>query len=86
MSHETQQSDALDARLADLLGFVLEVDPRDLSMESGPGTLENWDSMKHLLAISAVEQEFSVSFGSDDHDQMKSAGDIQRILRLRGAV
>lgn len=49
-----------------ILASLLNV-PRDrLSRETSRGTVEAWDSLKHMHLVLALEEEFGVEF--DDHE------------------
>jgi acyl carrier protein len=38
--------------------------------------IREWDSLKHIMLITAVEKEFGIKFGLDDMLNMKTFGDI----------
>jgi acyl carrier protein len=51
--------------------------------ESGPDRLENWDSVSHLNLVLALEDEFCISFTDEDVTDMVSVGLIARIVADR---
>ena len=71
-------------RLYNTLAAVLGIDRRDLSEESSPDTIQNWDSLNHLNIILAVEGEFGVGLSPDDAMEMRNVGLIRSILRGHG--
>ena len=47
-------------------------------------SLEEWESMAHMLFITRVEEEFGIEFSGDDIFAMQTIGDIKRVLAEKG--
>jgi len=47
-------------------------------------SLEEWESMAHMLFITRVEENFNVEFTGEDIFAMQSIGDIKRVLASKG--
>jgi acyl carrier protein len=47
-------------------------------------SLDEWESMAHMLFITKVEEEFGIEFTGDDIFAMQSIGDIKRVLAEKG--
>lgn len=45
--------------------------------------LEEWDSMAHMFFITKIEDGFGVNLTGDEIEQMRSVGDIKRILQTK---
>lgn len=43
-------------------------------------SFENWDSIRYLQIIAAIEEEFDVEFLFEDIYSIKTFGDVKRIL------
>lgn len=41
---------------------VLDVNPREVTLQSTIDNLNGWDSMKHLELILAIEQKYQINF------------------------
>jgi acyl carrier protein len=54
----------LEGRLRDILSEVLEVERGSIELDSSPEDLYQWDSIRHMMLITAVESEFGIHFGS----------------------
>jgi acyl carrier protein len=68
---------------ADLLGAAAA----EITPESSPETLENWDSVQHLNLILAVEQRFELQFDPEEIESMENLGAIARVVeRKQGRV
>ena len=55
-----------ESRLKQVLANVFDEESESINDESSMDTIENWDSLKHLNLILALEEEFEVSFDEDD--------------------
>ena len=47
-------------------------------------SLEQWESMAHMLFITRIEENFEVEFEGDDIFAMQTIGDIKRVLAEKG--
>lgn len=47
-------------------------------------TLDEWESMAHMLFITRVEEVFDIEFTGDDIFAMQSIGDIKKMLIAKG--
>ena len=45
-----------------ILGQVMNVPIKEINEESSPDTIEDWDSLRHMNLVLALEEEFSVQF------------------------
>jgi acyl carrier protein len=51
----------MEQRLIAVVATALGVKPGALTLETGPGDLEAWDSVAQINVVSEVEAEFGVS-------------------------
>lgn len=65
-------SDTTEGRLRRVFAGVLRVEAEGLEPGSSPETVETWDSLAHLMLVSAVESEFGVSLTIDEVIEMAS--------------
>ena len=47
-------------------------------------SLEEWESMAHMLFITKLEEEMGVEFSGDEIFAMQTIGDIKRVLAEKG--
>ncbi len=47
-------------------------------------SLEQWESMAHMLFITRIEENFEVEFEGDDIFAMQTIGDIKKVLAEKG--
>ena len=64
-------------RVREIAGDVLEA---PVTAESSPGTVESWDSVRHLNLILALEDEYGFQFLPEEMDEAKSIGQIARMV------
>lgn len=53
-------------RLASVFADVLRLPPHRLQPDLGPGDVEGWDSVGHVMLVCAIEEEFSVRLEVDE--------------------
>lgn len=54
--------------------------------QSGPGTIESWDSFNGLVLVDELESEFKVKFTFDETLDVKTVADIKRHLQNHGVA
>jgi acyl carrier protein len=69
-------------RVREIAGDVLEA---PVTAESSPGTVESWDSVRHLNLILALEDEYGFQFMPEEMDEAKSIGHIARLVASKRA-
>ena len=62
----TEMGDSVEERIRELFATILQVPPAQVGDASEPGTLEQWDSMQHLMLVSGFEEEFSVDVDPEE--------------------
>ena len=53
-------------RILEILSNVFEVDITSLNEDSSIDNIENWDSIRHLNLILALEEEFKISIPDEE--------------------
>lgn len=64
----------------EILGKVLNVDPKSLNDMSCPENVKEWDSFNGLLIMTEIEKNFNVEFSVEEVVSVKNIGDIKKIL------
>jgi len=60
----------IERRIKQVMSDVFNVDINSINDTSSPDNIENWDSLKHMNLIIALEEEFGVIF--DDQEIVDS--------------
>ena len=64
----------------EIVSQVMNVPKEQLNNDSSPNTIVNWDSLKHMNLILALEEKFAVSFSDDEIVNMLSIRSIIETL------
>lgn len=70
-------------RIREIAADVLGVPAASLSADSGPETVEAWDSVQHLSLVLAIEQAYELEFPPDEVDAMKTLGGFAAAIERR---
>jgi acyl carrier protein len=60
----------MEERIKKVMGDILDVDQSSLNEDSSPDNIENWDSLRHMNLVLALEEEFGVQFDEEQITQM----------------
>jgi acyl carrier protein len=53
-------------RIQNVMSIVFEVPKEEINEKSSTDNVENWDSVRHLNLILALEEEFSISIPDEE--------------------
>ena len=73
-------------RLYQVVADVLKVNADDLSEASNALNTPNWDSLRHIELMLAVETAFSTQFTMPEMVSMQNLGDMRRLLQAKGVT
>jgi acyl carrier protein len=68
--------------LREILTNVLEV--KSISEQDSAETIANWDSVRHLTLMTAIEERFDIIFDADQMMTLTSVSEIVNALGRRG--
>jgi acyl carrier protein len=77
---------SIDEKLKDILAKVLLIDKNAVSDDVSRKSLEEWDSMAHLMLVSEIESAFEVAMSDDDIMEVQTVADIKNILKKLGVT
>ena len=60
----------LKSQIMSVMSIVLEVPVEDLNEDSSSDTVGNWDSLRHLNLILALEDEFEITIPNEEVGNM----------------
>lgn len=72
----------MEEKVLEILKDLFELDTVDETCSQQ--TCEKWDSMGQLNLVVELESEFDVSLEPEEIGEMKSFGDVIRILKEKG--
>ncbi len=71
-------------QLFEIIGGVLKIEPATLSNESNALNTPNWNSLRHIEIMLAVENAFGVRFSMPEMVSMQNIGDMRQLLLDKG--
>lgn len=70
----------LDERLKKVMSAVFEVPAEKINEDSSSDTIDNWDSLRHLNLILALEEEFEVEIPDEEVGNLMNFKLIKLVL------
>jgi len=70
----------MEERLIVTVAAALRVPMSALTLETGPGDLQAWDSLAHINVVSEIEAEFSVSIPIEQMAEIRHIRDFLGFL------
>jgi len=70
--------------LIELFADELDLEETELSDESSPENIEEWDSLAAVRLVAAIETEFDVRLSTGDIMKMRSIGVARKVLQKKG--
>lgn len=70
----------MEERIKSVMADILTVAPESIDEQSSMNSIERWDSLAQINLVTALEQEFGVSFEVQDIELMTSFADILDVL------
>lgn len=74
----------MDEKIKGVMSAVLETDSAQIDDSTTPDTLEQWDSLKHMSLVIALEEEFGIQFEDEEIVKMLSFPLIKETLSGKG--
>ncbi len=72
--------------LYEVVASVLNIDAATLNEQSNALNTPNWDSLRHIEVMLAVETASGVTFSMAEMVSMQNLGDMRRLLVEKGAI
>jgi len=76
----------MSKKLFNIISRVMEIKSSELTDESSPEDIENWDSYNGLLLVDELESEFNVKFTVEEVFDVHSIADIKKHLLNHGVT
>lgn len=69
--------------LKKIVGEVMHISPNKVDGRTSPKNVKHWDSLRGLLLITAIENNYKIKLTTQDILSIKNVGDIKKILLKR---
>ncbi|MCK7546196.1 acyl carrier protein [Marinobacter bryozoorum] len=76
----------IDERLAQVFRSVFDDESLKVESHFTADNIDKWDSLNHINLIFAVEEEFGITLGTRELEQMECVGDLQACIERKGAL
>jgi acyl carrier protein len=63
-------------RVKQVLAKILSLPATDIGSDAARDVTGNWDSLKHMYVVLALEEEFSIEFDSREIADMRTLSDL----------
>ena len=73
-----------EQKLKEVLSRIFNVSLDAITEDASPDTIENWDSLRHMNLVLALEEEFGVEFTDDQVVEILSYKLIKIVLKEHG--
>lgn len=70
-------------QLYDIIASVLNIEAATLSEQSNAMNTPNWDSLRHIEVILAVETAYNIRFAINEVVNMQNLGDMRTVLESK---
>lgn len=72
-----------EEKLVGVLVDVFDLDPSLVVDDMAKGTVEAWDSLRHMELIVALEAAFGIRLEFAEIQKMENVGNIKQVLKAR---
>jgi len=69
-------SDGTLAEIRELMLDTFKLDDIDVHRESTAKDIEEWDSLKHIRLMVAIERKYKIRFTNADVESLRNVGDL----------
>lgn len=76
----------MSQKLYNIIAKVFSIPYSEINDDSGPETIETWDSFNGLLLVDELEASFNLKFSMEEITDVKTVADIKRHLQNHGVV
>ena len=78
--------DEISKIVNDIFTGIFKLENEVISNETNSDDVKNWDSLNHIILITAIENEFKIKFPLGEMADLRSLGDIidSCMIKLEG--
>ena len=76
-------NDAVELQVRQIAADVLDLPLNQVTAQTSPQSVENWDSVQHLNLVLALEEAMGVQLEPQDIDQIRSVGAAIDVVRKK---
>ena len=76
----------MSQKLYKIIAKVMDIPISEITDESSPETIPNWDSFNSYVLLDELESEFKTEFTIDEVTETKNVSDIKKYLKIHGII
>lgn len=76
----------MQERIKKVMAIVFEMPISDIAESSSMDSIENWDSLKHIQLMFALEEEFEIVLEADQMVEMTNFPAINKIISGKSLI
>lgn len=73
-------------KIYEIVSRTLNVPISQINDDSGPETIENWDSFNVYVLLDEIENTFNIKFNLTEALEIKNVGDFKKLLKKHGVI
>ena len=73
-------TEGVSERVRGILSALLNLPLDRVPLDGSRDTLEEWDSLKHMHLVLALEEEFDIEFDDEDVSSLATVADLARAI------
>lgn len=70
----------METEIKNVMASVFEMPVENINNDSSPDSIDNWDSLKHMNLVVALEEEFNIEFDDVEITEMMNFKLIKEII------
>ena len=74
----------MSAKLYEIISRIFSVPMSEINDQSGPETIEKWDSFNGLVLVDELESTFNIKFTLEEIIDVRTVADIKKYLKIHG--
>ena len=79
----SMNKEEITGKLTSVFQKIFEENDITINREMSAGDIANWDSLRHIQLISAVETDFGIKFKLREVVSMKNVGDLIDLIHAK---
>ena len=73
----------MESRIKKVMSYLFNIGVESINNDSSPDNIENWDSLRHMSLIVALEEEFEVELNDEEIVNSMNYALILNILKSK---
>jgi len=70
----------VNKKLLSIVSEIFFLDEEEVTLELTPDDVETWDSLNHLILVTAVEKEFGIKLSMKDIESISNLDKLNRLV------